>query len=303
MNISSNGNSGFNGGTPKIDPNQIRLEKLQKSLKGIDSTKQKEKLKKVAKDFEAIFLHKMLQSMQKTVSDGGLVEKGMGFKIFEDMLYEEIAKKVSETGQFGLGNSLYKNLEKTLGNESESKGGGGLIELQKNNNLLDINKKISPVDIKRNIELLKLKNKKSAYSGSGVVDNVNKYKNLIENAAMSAGVDPNLIKGIVAQESGGDPQALSSKGAGGLMQLMPDTAGEIGVKDRFNAAENVVGGVKYFKKMIQRFNGDLEKSLAAYNAGPSNVEKYGGIPPFSETQTFVNKVLKYQQLFAKSKEI
>jgi soluble lytic murein transglycosylase len=104
-------------------------------------------------------------------------------------------------------------------------------------------------------------------------------------------LDPDLVHAVITVESGGNPDAVSCKGAMGLMQLMPGTADELGVEDPMEPTDNIRGGVKYLADLIDRFDGNLEYALAAYNAGPGAVQKYGGIPPYLETRQFVKKVL------------
>lgn len=114
--------------------------------------------------------------------------------------------------------------------------------------------------------------------------------NVIGRVSQSQGVDEALVRAVIETESGFDPQAVSEKGARGLMQLMPDTAAQLGV-DPDDPVQNVEGGVRYLGRMIDRFD-NLEEALAAYNAGPGAVETAGGIPPFPETQDYVKTVLE-----------
>jgi soluble lytic murein transglycosylase-like protein len=110
-------------------------------------------------------------------------------------------------------------------------------------------------------------------------------------------LDPALIKAIVMAESGYNPEAVSKKGARGLMQLMPKTAESLGVKDCFNPKQNISGGVRYFKKLFNKFNGDISLALAAYNAGITHVRKHNGVPPFKATRFYVQKVFHYYQYY------
>lgn len=113
----------------------------------------------------------------------------------------------------------------------------------------------------------------------------------IERHARREGLSPRLVQAVVQVESGYNSRALSSKGAMGLMQLMPATAGELGVADAYDPEENIRGGARYLRQQLDRFSGDVRLALAAYNAGPTAVTKYGDIPPYRETQSYVQKVL------------
>lgn len=117
-------------------------------------------------------------------------------------------------------------------------------------------------------------------------------KAAIKKYARAHGVEEDLVWAVIRQESGFDPTAVSPKGALGLMQLMPDTAAMMGVTNPFDVEQNIVGGIKYLKNCLTRFNGDMGLALAAYNAGPENVIKYQGCPPFPETQHYVAAVLQ-----------
>ncbi len=149
--------------------------------------------------------------------------------------------------------------------------------------------KFTKLEISDESVVIKGKGSKKSFSGASsksidkIVKNVSKFFDL----------DPALIKAVILAESGGNPLAVSSKGALGLMQLMPKTAKELLVDNPFDPEENIWGGSKYLSKLLKIFNGDVISALAAYNAGPTTVSKYQGIPPYPETINYVKKVLKY----------
>lgn len=119
------------------------------------------------------------------------------------------------------------------------------------------------------------------------------YENYFQAAAETYQIPENLLKAVAKAESDFNPNAVSHCGAQGIMQLMPSTARSLGVTNSFDPAQNIMGGAKYLRQMLDNFNGDVTKALAAYNAGPNAVRKYDGIPPYQETQNYVAKVLGY----------
>ena len=115
---------------------------------------------------------------------------------------------------------------------------------------------------------------------------------VIREVSQRSRLDADFIASVIRAESGGNAQAVSRKGARGLMQLMPGTADQLGVKDSFDAEENVDGGVRYLVQLLQQFNYDVAKALAAYNAGPQRVTQYKGVPPYSETRAYVARIIR-----------
>ena len=127
----------------------------------------------------------------------------------------------------------------------------------------------------------------------------NRYEHLITAASQRHGVSVALLKAIIQVESNFNPWAVSRKGAKGLMQIMPENIKALKIKDPFDPKENIMGGTRYFKDLLTKFNGRLPLALAAYNAGPEKVSRYNSIPPIEETENYVEKVMKYYYLFKK----
>jgi len=232
---------------------------------------------KVAKEFEAMFTSMMFKAMRGTVPENSLLPKNMGEQVFTEMLDNEYAKMNAETGKLGLAALIAKEIARSEGRELPSFDSSGAP-------LWAVGNRYGAAYAGR-----------GSYSGAdsaALVDRVNgKWEKIISDASARYGVDKDLVTAVIARESAGNPRAISPKGAKGLMQLMDGTARDMGVAFSFSPADNVNGGVKYLKNMLDMFGGDERMALASYNAGPGAVKKYGGIPPYRETKDYVAAVM------------
>jgi hypothetical protein len=137
-----------------------------------------------------------------------------------------------------------------------------------------------------------------SFTRTGRIETNSDYKALIRHYAQKYNLDKNMVQAVIKAESNFDPYAVSSAGAQGLMQLMPATAAEMSIRNPFDPGQNIAGGTQYLYKLMQLFDNDIDLVLAGYNAGPGNVKKYGGIPPFKETQNYVKRVKHYMNQFS-----
>ncbi|WP_232279031.1 lytic transglycosylase domain-containing protein [Geotalea uraniireducens] len=144
-------------------------------------------------------------------------------------------------------------------------------------------------------DLKKDRKLRTTFRLAGCARNPEEFEPIINACALEYGVDKSLVKAVIHAESGYNPTAVSPKGARGLMQLMPKTAQDLKVTNSLDPAENIRGGVRYLKFLLNTFKGDEALALAAYNSGLSKVAKFGGVPPYEETRNYVAKVLNYKK--------
>ena len=277
------------------------LERL-KNNKGATLEQEKARLKEASKQFEAIFSYQLLKAMRETIPDNPLSQGvpmagGAGKEIFTQLFDLEIAKKMTGDGPTSLADILYHSMEKAVeaqfGNTEEAPA---LNPLKPGT--------AQPIPIHRDpVEQLPRKLPMPLHRTSDLISHelhpkvslnnqiVQKYGDLIRSAAASSNLKPELVYAVIKQESGGDPTAVSSKGAKGLMQLMDSTAEAYGAANPLDPTANVDAGTRYLSDLVRKYDGDIRKALAAYNAGPTAVERHGGIPPYNETRDYIERII------------
>lgn len=251
------------------------------------SESEKIKLAKASKDFEAIMTSFMLKSMTKNTE--GLLGGGdnYGGEVFDTLFEQGMSEFISNSKGMGIANIIYKRMT-----------GEDLPQIVK------IPRKATAINKTENNEnntppavSVKKKDAVPVMPGKSALKRLEQYNDIISEASAKYGVNENIIKSVILTESAAKENAISKAKAKGLMQLMDFTAKDMGVKNVWDPRENIMGGTKYLSQLIEKYNGNLEFALAAYNAGPGNVNKYNGIPPFEETQNYVKRVKSYLSHF------
>ena len=243
------------------------------------SDAEKRRIADTARQFEGLLTSMMLKSMNKT-TEGMFGDDSLGGDIYDSIFEMELSSQISKKRSFGVADMVYKKVT-----------GEDMNEALK----LPLNKTI-PIDTKSLKPEIKIENDNKNLPikpGSKSLERLNKYDDLINKAAQKYGVNKNLIKSVILTESAGNEDAVSSAKAKGLMQLMDQTAKDLGVQNVWDPGENIMGGTKYLADMLRQYNGDLSLALAGYNAGPGNVEKFNGVPPFEETKNYITRVTGY----------
>ncbi len=258
-----------------MSPGTHHLRALDQALPSNQAENQR--LRRACQEFDAFFLSYLLKLMRETIPKSGLLTGGVGEDIFTHIIDQNLALDLAKGEGLGLSSLLWQNLSpEALPGVPEKES----PPLWSQAILLNAYKKAAPPEIP-----------------SGVLERLNRYDHLIRKGASTNGLNPNLIRAVIVQESGGEPKAQSPKGAKGLMQLLDGTSRDLGVNDPFNPEENIRGGCNYLRMLLRRFNGELKLALAAYNAGPEAVGRYGSLPPIRETREYVQAVLNYKTTF------
>ena len=239
-----------------------------------------QRLEKACRDFEAVFLSQMIRTMNRSVAGDGYFGKGLGSDYYRSLFEEELARSLAERGNMGIGKMLVSQLSKMGDDEPCAK----LDEGQERGT--------SAIPLRRIQGLYRRHSR-----GGDVTDRVDRFETEIEHSARDQHLPPSLVKGIIAAESGGNMLARSAKGAKGLMQLMDSTCRDLGVSNPFHPVQNIRGGCRYLRELLDRHDDDIDLALAAYNAGPARVDAYGGIPPFVETRDYIRRVHRWEKVF------
>lgn len=279
------------------------LEKL-KGQTADNVEAEKARLRKATKEFESFFMYQMLKTMRKTVpttplNEGAPFSGDMSKDVFTDMFDMQMAEKMVTGDRASISEILYQSLVTLVEAKYQDEGNiepGPLrpdtektfqpapqetIEIKRS----DPPREVEPVSKPK--ELLPLSTRGKAVKPDAILS---RYGDYINEAAEMTSLDPALIISVIKVESNGDPNAVSAAGAKGLMQLVDSTASDYGVKEAFDPEENIKAGSRFLRAQLDRF-GSLRLALAAYNAGPENVKRYGGVPPFAETRQYVDKVI------------
>lgn len=259
---------------------QARADRAERS-----ASNTREGLQQVAKQFEALFYNQLLKNMRSTVPENGFWGQSSGTKIYRQMHDQELANRLADQGGLGIADLIVRQFEQAVPDAAQ---GPSVVHPPEARRGLQMYRSQGPGG--HQDELVRLRGLANAMGGA-VADTLGRYEKDLVAAAHEHGLDPALVLAVTVRESAGDAQAVSPAGAQGLMQLMPGTARELGVTDAHDPVQNLHGGSRYLSDMLRRYDGDLDLALAAYNAGPGNVDRAGGtIPPFRETQDYVSRV-------------
>ncbi|UCD63419.1 MAG: transglycosylase SLT domain-containing protein [Candidatus Zixiibacteriota bacterium] len=264
---------------------------------------EKKRLRKATREFESFFMYQLLKTMRKTVpkspfNKDGVLSGESGKEIFTELFDMQLARKMVTGGEKSISETLYGSLLKILEAQyAESEpdvrmkplrpAADPAIELERER-FEPVLKEEEQIKMEpRPAEFAPLQPRPKPVRNDEILSRFGRH---IQRAAADTALDPALIISVIKAESNGDPTAVSRAGAKGLMQLADSTAADYGVEEVFDPEQNIQGGSRFLKDLIERF-GSLRVALAAYNAGPGNVMRYGGVPPFAETERYVEKVL------------
>jgi len=277
------------------------VEQLRRPTNGTIKA-EKARLRQATREFESFFIYQMLKTMRQTIPESSMsrdtpMSGGLGKDTYTDIFDLEIARKATFGGHNSIAELLYRSMEKLV--DARFEPGSAAPEIK------PLKVPDPPPQELKSVAARPLPGRPTPMREIGRPDPglpvsaghpaikrdpiMGRFGSLIDQAARENRLDSALIRAVIRAESNGDPQAVSPVGAKGLMQLVDSTARDMNVRDPFDPAENIRAGSRYLRQLIDRF-GNLKLALAAYNAGPANVERHGGVPPFAETREYVRRV-------------
>lgn len=251
----------------------------------------KQRLRQATREFESYFILHMIKAMRQTIPESELIQGGLGKDMYTAMFDEELAKNMAGSSSGSLADMLYRSMEKHL--ETETTPAPDRDRVTDISDTPKPMRPVKPVPEPISQPVSESRHPNQAQTGRRIAVNParGQYTDAIDRAARKYGLSPKLLHAVITVESGWRNDAVSPKGAKGLMQLTDSTAASMGVKDSFDPEQNIMGGANYLRQMLDRFDGNMRLALAAYNAGPGTVSQFNDVPPYPETRSYVEKVL------------
>lgn len=305
-------NSVFDNQLENLKNNNLTKNRPNKISKFSET--EKAEFAKVARGFESMFINMVYKGLKSAMLEEKKSEMTFGADTLEGYTDMAFSDELSKKGNgIGIADMIYQNMTgDKLGSirELDSKTYNKFISELKPNSLKENKNKEAQSNLKidnsfvvddgiaEEIGKNKVINTKL---NENLENRISNYDTFIKEASDKYSVPVNLIKSVISAESFGKSEAVSKVGAKGLMQLMDGTSKDLGVKDPFNPKDNIEGGTKYLRMMMDKFDGNIDNVLSAYNAGPGNVLKYNGVPPFQETKSYINRVKHYLELYSNDK--
>ena len=317
----------------RLHSNQAeKMDRIRENL----SPDSPERAAKAAIDFEAMLIKQMLSAMTKSLDGEGFFGSEAGSAFYQDMFLNQVSQTMAKDQSFGLAESILRQINpeaiehlnvqrrpssRLMGNvpeprvrmqeaESRMQEARGRIQ-EAGARIREAGNRIASHQAPHNDDVVEYASQPHSEEivttqvltptvvalPRTLMARLDSYEPIITRASQRYNVDKNLIRAVIAQESYGNPNAVSPVGAKGLMQLMDGTARDLGVTDSFDPEQNIMGGTRYLRRLMNMFE-DKELALAAYNAGQGNVRRHGGVPPFRETQNYIRRVMNFYNNFS-----
>jgi soluble lytic murein transglycosylase-like protein len=296
-------------------PARARPGAARATSAGNDDPVQAQKLRRATERFEALFIEEMLKAMDETPDGNVFFGRSSGGEIYRSMVETALSDRLAEGGALGIAETLYRELAPSMGlsvpeaapsrspvTGVPSGGHAATPRAEATSRPRVAEAAASAAHAYRALAAAAPLDDPAPSEGTNEVNGsgpaptwyrrIARHMSVVQDAARTSGVSDSLVAAVLSVESDGDPRAVSPRGARGLMQLMPATAAALGVRDPHDPRENVDGGARYLRALIDRYRGDLALALAAYNAGPSRVDAARGVPEITETKNYVARVLE-----------